>query len=170
MGAASPCMFQCLLSDNNLFLNMLQIMLPTPHQHACMRTRSRPGASGHHRWHRAQQPLLPQPATPLLLLPARNRQARVAWRNGHAGLVLVASEHIFAPSRTTSTRRLCLFAAGNHQHTQQHSQSPHLTPPHPFRGPETVRSERDNAVKEPESHRTIIHCRKALAKPDAAIQ
>ena len=31
-------MFQCLLSDNNLFLNMLQIMLPTPHQHACMRT------------------------------------------------------------------------------------------------------------------------------------
>ena len=30
--------------------------------------------------------------------------------------------------------------------------------------------ERDNAVKEPESHRTIIHCRNALAKPDAAIQ
>ena len=94
--------------------------------------RSRPGASGHHRWHRAQQRLLPQP--PLcLLLPARNRQARVAWRNGHAGLVLVASEHIFAPSRTTSTRQLCLFAAGNHQHSQQHLlvPPPHPTPPRP---------------------------------------
>ena len=46
--------------------------------------RSRPGASGHHRWHRAQQRLLPQP--PLcLLLPARNRQARVAWRTGTLG-------------------------------------------------------------------------------------
>ena len=31
-------MFQCLFTALNLFLNMLQIMLPTPHQHACMRT------------------------------------------------------------------------------------------------------------------------------------
>ena len=31
-------MFQCLFPANDLFLNMLQIMLPTPHQHACMRT------------------------------------------------------------------------------------------------------------------------------------
>ena len=31
-------MFQCLFPALNVFLNMLQIMLSTPHQHACMRT------------------------------------------------------------------------------------------------------------------------------------
>ena len=31
-------MFQCLFPANDLFLNMLQIMLSTPHQQACMRT------------------------------------------------------------------------------------------------------------------------------------
>ena len=131
--------------------------------------RSQPGASGHHQWHRAQQPLLPQPPLCCCCLPATvkpgwpGETGTLGWSWWRLNMYLrhveppAPASCVSSPLATTST-------------ANSTSQSPHLTPPHPARGPETVRSERDNAVKESESHRTIIHCRKALAKPDAAIQ